>query len=277
MGYIYRLRDLSDGIIKYVGIIWSNDRSLQKGLSDHYHDEWYKDKIWEIEFIDKDFKNRHDAEIIKTHYILLLGTNRYYNKWMANNVSDTFVANHRWIYFKILDGTAINYMREHQKETYENWNLKINRLGRYVNPHCYRWVKENTFKHMPNLTKNPVNRLVKGRNKFFYEKNLYGKVALPCKAIIYRFGKKVAYRCFNSISECMAYCGLTYKQIIDSMLLRCNRVFFYYDSGICGNMSSVVTSIGDNIYNHDICIRFCSITPLKQSLESKYMKECFIV
>ena len=35
MAYIYRYTDLVDNIIKYVGIVWSDNRSLEDRLYEH--------------------------------------------------------------------------------------------------------------------------------------------------------------------------------------------------------------------------------------------------
>ena len=51
MAYVYRYTDLSDGIVKYVGVVWSENRTLSQRIREHFNDKWCKGKKWKIEFI----------------------------------------------------------------------------------------------------------------------------------------------------------------------------------------------------------------------------------
>lgn len=85
MAYVYRYTDMSDNIIKYVGIVWSNNRSLRQRIKEHeLYDEWCKNKLWKIEFLTEDIDTRTDAEYFESHYISLFKTDRYYNIKKAN-------------------------------------------------------------------------------------------------------------------------------------------------------------------------------------------------
>ena len=79
MACIYRYTDLADGIIKYVGIVYGETRTLKNRLIEHLHDEWYKYKNWKIEYIDVGIDSRTDAEYYEAHYISLYKTDKYYN------------------------------------------------------------------------------------------------------------------------------------------------------------------------------------------------------
>ena len=80
MGYIYRYTDLEDNVIKYVGIVWSKNRTLKQRIKEHeLYDEWCCDKKWKIEYITEDIKTRTDAEYLESHYISLYETDKYYN------------------------------------------------------------------------------------------------------------------------------------------------------------------------------------------------------
>ena len=80
MGYIYRYIDLEDNIIKYVGIVWSKNRTLEHRIRDHeLNDSWCWDKKWKIEYITENINTRTDAEYLESHYISLYGTSKYYN------------------------------------------------------------------------------------------------------------------------------------------------------------------------------------------------------
>ena len=79
MGYVYRYRDKKDGIIKYVGIVWSNNRTLFQRIKEHERDDWYKKSEWYIEYISENITTRTDAEYFEAHYISLYKTDQYYN------------------------------------------------------------------------------------------------------------------------------------------------------------------------------------------------------
>lgn len=92
MGYIYRYTDCNDGIIKYVGIVWSNNRTLKQRIKEHEHDYWYSKGDWTIEYLEKDINSRTDAEYIESHLISLYHTNEWYNntksKWGISSYID---------------------------------------------------------------------------------------------------------------------------------------------------------------------------------------------
>lgn len=79
MGYIYRYTDLSDNIIKYVGIVWGKSRTLKQRIHEHKKEWWYKNTSWKIEYINADIDSRTDAEYFESHYISLYGTDKYFN------------------------------------------------------------------------------------------------------------------------------------------------------------------------------------------------------
>ena len=56
MAVIYRYTDLYDGIIKYVGIVWSDNRTLFDRVKEHRSDEWYNEGRWKIEYLQKSLK-----------------------------------------------------------------------------------------------------------------------------------------------------------------------------------------------------------------------------
>ena len=80
MAVIYRYTDLYDGIIKYVGIVWSDNRTLFDRVKEHRSDEWYNEGRWKIEYLQKSVNTRTDAEILERHYISKFHTNEWFNK-----------------------------------------------------------------------------------------------------------------------------------------------------------------------------------------------------
>lgn len=80
MGYVYRYTDLDDNQIKYVGIVWSDNRTLKQRIREHeYNDDWCKGRGWKIEYISENIETRTDAEYLESHYISRFGTGRWYN------------------------------------------------------------------------------------------------------------------------------------------------------------------------------------------------------
>ena len=51
MGYVYRYIDKKDNIIKYVGIVWGETRTLERRLQEHTKDNWFSSSEWRIEYI----------------------------------------------------------------------------------------------------------------------------------------------------------------------------------------------------------------------------------
>ena len=80
MAYVYRYIDNLDGIIKYVGIVWSENRTLARRIYEHQiYDEWCKNGDFTIEYIEENINSRTDAEHFEAHYIALYETDKYYN------------------------------------------------------------------------------------------------------------------------------------------------------------------------------------------------------
>jgi hypothetical protein len=93
--YVYRYTDLNDEIIKYVGNVWSNNRTLQKRIREHKNDDWYKDKNWKIEYIQ--VNTRTDAEYLESHFIEKYKTYNYYNQAKAHwGISDFIKDDFEW-------------------------------------------------------------------------------------------------------------------------------------------------------------------------------------
>lgn len=79
MGYVYRYTDLSDNIIKYVGIVWSDSSSLLQRTRQHFlSDRWCYEGQWKIEYLEID--NKTDCEGLESHFISLYDTSKWYNK-----------------------------------------------------------------------------------------------------------------------------------------------------------------------------------------------------
>lgn len=102
MGYVYRYTDLADGIIKYVGIVWSDNRTLSERINEHdLNDEWCKVRRWKIEYITENITTRTDAEYFEAHYISLYGTDQYFNSKKSGwGVSSFLPKRDDWMEYK---------------------------------------------------------------------------------------------------------------------------------------------------------------------------------
>ncbi len=101
MGYVYKYTDVEDNIVKYVGIVWSKNRTLLQRVEEHQmYDEWCNGKKWKIEFLEID--NKTDCEGLEGHFISLYDTRKWYNKEKVNwGISSIYsMVNWQW---KILD------------------------------------------------------------------------------------------------------------------------------------------------------------------------------
>lgn len=73
---VYRYIDIYTNEIVYVGIV--TDSNLPTRHKAHCRDNWYKDGVYLLEYIE--VENKSEAEAIETHLINLYNTGKYYNK-----------------------------------------------------------------------------------------------------------------------------------------------------------------------------------------------------
>lgn len=94
MAWVYRYTDLADGIIKYVGVVWGETRTLEQRIKEHErNDEWCYTRKWKIEYITKGIDTRNEAESYESHYIELYGTGKYFNIRQTNYGTNKFLPN----------------------------------------------------------------------------------------------------------------------------------------------------------------------------------------
>ena len=79
MSYVYRYTDLSDNVIKYVGIVCrEGEDALSRRIEEHsYNDSWCFNKTWKIEYIKVPTKN--DANALESHFIAKWETHKWFN------------------------------------------------------------------------------------------------------------------------------------------------------------------------------------------------------
>ena len=82
MYYVYRYTDLSDGIIKYVGIVYGQKREIKHRVIEHMIDEWCRCKKYrgyKIEYFSKGLNSRTDCETWESHLIAKYETYKWFN------------------------------------------------------------------------------------------------------------------------------------------------------------------------------------------------------
>lgn len=83
MQCVYRFIDLEDSTVKYIGIVFGENRTLKQRTYEHVHyDEWCKNASWKVEYVE--VNSRTDAESLESHFIALYNTGDFHNKYKAN-------------------------------------------------------------------------------------------------------------------------------------------------------------------------------------------------
>lgn len=106
MNCVYRFVDLEDNTVKYIGIVFGENRTLKQRTFEHArYDDWCKEGSWKVEFFD--VNSRSEAESLEGHLISLYNTGDFYNKsksrWGVN--SFFFGLQFRWEeYCRVFNG-----------------------------------------------------------------------------------------------------------------------------------------------------------------------------
>ena len=113
MGYVYRYIDIADNIIKYVGIVWSENRTLEQRVKEHEtQDNWCKVRKWKIEYFETNINSRTDAEYFEAHFISLYETDKYFNDkksgWGTSSILNNIDV--EWKEYKYTDNK--DYLKE---------------------------------------------------------------------------------------------------------------------------------------------------------------------
>lgn len=82
MPIVYRYTDLNDNIVKYIGIITRENRSLDKRLMEHKVKNAWAYGNYKIDYFE--VQSRTDAEAYEAHLIAYYDTYKYFNKAKAN-------------------------------------------------------------------------------------------------------------------------------------------------------------------------------------------------
>lgn len=88
MQCVYRFIDLADGKVKYIGIVFGENRTLKQRTYEHIrYDKWCENSTWKIEYIE--VNSRAEAEALEAHFIAVFNTGEHNNKsksdWGVNS------------------------------------------------------------------------------------------------------------------------------------------------------------------------------------------------
>ena len=91
MAKVYRYIDMRDNFIKYVGIVYGENRKLEQRHKEHLKkDVWY-DENFKVQYLDISINNRSEAEALEAHFISLYNTGGWYNKSKSNWEQSSFL------------------------------------------------------------------------------------------------------------------------------------------------------------------------------------------
>ena len=134
MGIVYRYTDLSDETIKYIGIVWSGNRTLKQRVAEHARDdEWCKQGAWRIEYLKRDIASRTDAEMLEAHYIAKYGTDEHFNTrkkgWGTSDILDD--KEDKWELFSTDEEQVSDlcWVEPIKALSYDSWHRDVNFVG----------------------------------------------------------------------------------------------------------------------------------------------------
>lgn len=142
MGYIYRYTDLEDNTIKYIGIVWSENRTLEQRINEHAkYDDWCKNKKWKIEYLYENINTRTDAEYLEAHYISLYETDKYFNIKKAGWGVSSFIQNKDEDDWRLYNKDGIDDLKQQNETDSFDWDAFRN-INNNIIVHC-KTEKEN--------------------------------------------------------------------------------------------------------------------------------------
>ena len=167
MGYVYRYIDKKDGIIKYVGIVWTENHDLKYRVEQHFRDDaWVKNSDWNIEYIYDAKWTRTDVEYLEAHFISLYESDKYHNVrktgWGCSNLLDNNIK-FNWKNYEYIFESKIEKHKE------DNWLINI-------------WKGKELLYRLP-YNKNKYN-VLKEKLDLIYTLDEVVKLKSACKPII---------------------------------------------------------------------------------------------
>lgn len=105
MPYIYKYIDKRDGVVKYVGLIRS-DNNFPRRFLQHKSDPWYAEGEWAVEYAE--VGSICDAEALEGHFIAYYHTYDYFNKAKASWGELSFAPMVKWRRFEEVSDAYFN-------------------------------------------------------------------------------------------------------------------------------------------------------------------------
>lgn len=305
IGYVYRYTDLNDNIIKYVGIVWSDNRTLSQRIREHeLYDDWCKNKKWKIEYLYENINTRTDAEYIESHYISLYHTDKYYNIKKSGWGTSNFVPlRDNWqIYdlekdleYRKLIRENLELKNENSKLTQEISQLKLSLQNKEdaiynmilqkrddktneitnqntnIEDTTLWWIKERSFKSRTVPKRKNSNEISSIRSENLFCSRKHDRYwSIPCKALLYIDGEKKEKICFDSIKECSDFLEIAPHYIKRSMENRISDTYLEWQGSY---FLGIYYYKEKNLSTYPILIKFCGITPLTDLGKQNFIKK----
>lgn len=142
MALVYKYTDLSDNIVKYIGIVHGENRTLKQRVYEHsVKDMWCIGKTWDIEYFE--VASRTDAELLESHFISLYKTYIYFNQSKSD-----------WGESNLLNNIQIHWQKYHHNINEESNNIIYDIALTYdfnFTIKTVRAIKSNSFKIMSDM------------------------------------------------------------------------------------------------------------------------------
>lgn len=140
MQCVYRFVDLKDNLVKYIGIVFGENRSLKQRTYEHIrYDRWCNNAAWRVDYID--VNNRAEAEALESHFISEFNTGSFFNKSKNDWGTNSFLSglSFQWKEYCKVYGKEILYYSDESNE----YQLKFIRVGLSVGYNTSAEFKEN--------------------------------------------------------------------------------------------------------------------------------------
>lgn len=212
MAIVYKYTDTSDNIIKYIGIVWSENKTLSDRIKEHFKEKKFQNIKWKVEYFE--CENRSIAEAWESHLISKYNTNNYLNICKKDWGYNPYIPNDEDLWINYENNPVVMLCNEYDVSNIfikheNNWYIDTELLFKISdNKMPIKLVvdKQNntiSFISMTDSDKRdkfsfirselvPINELIKIDNHY-YIKNI------KCKDIFEKYSEEDAYEyCFNN-------------------------------------------------------------------------------
>lgn len=172
MCVVYKYIDKFDNIVKYVGIVYSDNKTLKDRVREHKQEDWCKNGLWEIQYFV--VNSRAEAEAYESHFIYFYGTGKYYNKAKINHGLISFLPDVTWIdYESILEN----------EELRQRIKSLESQLRKIINDNKSLQKQIDGYEHELMLANSGINNMSRKQYRsFLKQRQLEGMNAMPIDA-----------------------------------------------------------------------------------------------